>query len=156
LSRISSANKEDYEEDLEFICNFYGNDFDQALLNMQLGILASSLPDVQSLYDLYDLVQYLRGLSDGQNALLSEVCTLTSLILVMPATNAVSERSFSTLRVVKNYLRSTMEQLRLNNVMILRVHSDCTDSLNLIEIGNEFVKGSDHRENIFGKFVETD
>ncbi len=49
-----------------------------------------------------------------------------------------------------------MEQLRLNNVMILKVHADRTDTLNLIDIGNEFVKGSDHREKIFGKFLETD
>lgn len=101
--------------------------------------MTTSLPVVQSRYDLFDLVQYLRGLSDGQKTLLSQVCTLASLILVMPATNAVSERSFSTLRVVKNYnIHSTMKQTRLNNVMILKVHSDRTDTLNLIEIGNGF------------------
>ncbi len=49
-----------------------------------------------------------------------------------------------------------MKQLRLNNVMILKVHSDRVDTLNLIEIGNEFVEGSEHRENVFGKFVESD
>ncbi len=40
--------------------------------------------------------------------------------------------------------------------MILKVHADRTDTLNLIDIGNEFVKGSDHREKNFGKFLETD
>ena len=39
--------------------------------------------------------------------LLSEVCALGKLILVMPATNAVSERSFSALKPVKTYLRAT-------------------------------------------------
>ena len=36
-----------------------------------------------------------------QMALLSEVYTVASLIIVMPATNAVSERSFSALRHLK-------------------------------------------------------
>ena len=34
----------------------------------------------------------MRDLSEAQKKLLSEVCTLKSLILVMPATNAVSEQ----------------------------------------------------------------
>ena len=40
-------------------------------------------------------------------ALMSAVCKLLSLVLVMPATNAVSERSFSCLRRLKSYLRAT-------------------------------------------------
>ena len=43
---------------------------------------------------------------------LIEVCNLLQLLVVMPATNAVSERSFSALRRVKNYLRSSMTQER--------------------------------------------
>ena len=39
-----------------------------------------------------------------------EVHCLVSLILVMPATNATSERSFSALRRVKTFLRTTMTQ----------------------------------------------
>jgi len=40
---------------------------------------------------------------------------VVQLILVMPATNAVSERSFSTMRRIKVYLRSTM-RLRQNRL----------------------------------------
>ena len=31
-------------------------------------------------------------------------------------------------------------------------HSDCTDSLNLVEVANDFVKDSDERARAFGKF----
>ena len=89
-------------------------------------------------------------------ALLSEVYTVASLIMVMPATNAVSEYSFSALRHLKTYLRSTMNQGRLNNVMILHVHKQFTDDLCLADIGNDFVRGSSHRETLFGKFLPTD
>ena len=53
-----------------------------------------------------------------------EIVTLMKLILVMPATNAASERTFSVLRRVKTYLRSTMTQERLNQVMILHTRRE--------------------------------
>ena len=71
---------------------------------------------------------------------------------IMPATNATSERFFSALRRVKNYLRGTMTQQRLNNLMVLHVHKDITDSLKLQDIANEFVGNSEHRLKIFGTF----
>ena len=74
---------------------------------------------------------------------MSAVCMLLSLVLVMPATNAVSERSFSCLR-------------RLNNVMVLHVHKNLTDKLSLVDIGNNFISGSSHRESLFGKFLQTE
>ena len=77
---------------------------------------------------------------------------LTQLILVMPATNAFSEKSFSALRHVKSYLRSTMTQERLNHYMLLNIHKEKVDSLNLKEVQNEFVSLSDHRIGIFAKY----
>ena len=65
----------------------------------------------------------------------------------------VVTRSFqaSWLRRVKNYLRSTMTQQRLNNLLVLHVHKDITDNLKLKDIAKEFVGESEHRQNIFGK-----
>ena len=87
---------------------------------------------------------------------MSEVCSLVAHILVMPATNAISERSFSSLRKVKNYLRSTMTENRLNSVMLLHIHKEKTDSLSLISITNDFVQGTDHRQTVFGTFTDSD
>ena len=44
----------------------------------------------------------------------------------------------------------------LRRVKNLHVHKERTDDLSLIDIGNEFVHGSVHRQHIFGKFLETD
>ena len=63
-----------------------------------------------------------------------------------------SERSFSALRRVKTYLRSTMRQDRLNHLMTLHVHKEFTDLLSAREVADEFVSGSEHRLRIFGKF----
>ena len=56
------------------------------------------------------------------------------------------------LRRVKSYLRSTMTQQRLNNLMVLRVHKERTDSLNHIGIANELVGDSEPRLRMFGRF----
>ena len=63
-----------------------------------------------------------------------------------------SERSASAVRRIKTYLRSTMSQLRLNNLLILHIHKERTDNLELTTCLNEFVFGSEHRVSIFGKF----
>ena len=82
---------------------------------------------------------------------------MVSLLLVMPATNAESERSFSAVRRIKSYLRSTMSQQRLNHLMVLHVHSDHTDKLNLVDVANEFIADNEHRRQVFGnEFKETD
>ena len=49
-----------------------------------------------------------------------------------------------------------MSQTRLNSVMILSVHKEYTDQLDLVDIGNEFVRESHRRENIFGTFLKSD
>ena len=61
-----------------------------------------------------------------------------------------SERSFSAVRCIKTYLRSTMAQQRLNNLMILHVHKSHIDNLNLVVVANDFIDGSDHRKKFFG------
>ena len=92
------------------------------------------------------------SLSPAQKVLLAEVCTFIKLILVMPATNAASERSFSAMRRVKSYLRTTMTQGRLNYLMLLHVHKDRTKSLEEAEVARRFVAGSEHRLSLFGRF----
>ena len=68
----------------------------------------------------------------------------------MPATNAGSKRSFSAVRRIKMYLRSTMTQQRLNHLMLLHAHKSHTDSLNLVDVANDFIAGNDHRKHMFG------
>ncbi len=81
-----------------------------------------------------------------------EVSKLFKLLLVLPATNATSERSFGALQRVKSYLRSTMSQSRLNHLMVLHYHQDMADILDLKVIGNEYISKNESRKNNFAKF----
>ena len=146
---FKAANGEAYQSELEFVTTFYKEDFSH-LLETQLHTFAHIFSGKKS--TLQGIINHLRGLSPSQRELLSEVYKLLKLILVLPATNAISERSFSALRRVKTYLRSTMNQSRLNHLMLLHVQRHLTDSLDLVKIANEFVTGSEQRLTFFGHF----
>lgn len=69
------------------------------------------------------------------------------LIMVLPSTNAVWDRSFSTMRHIYT---STMNQDCLNHQLLLHVRNERTDSLSLIAVANGFVGDSDNRLSAFG------
>ena len=83
---------------------------------------------------------------------MSEVCNVARLILVMPASNAISECSFCRLHCIKSYLHSMKNQTCLNSTMILDIHKEMTDNICLKEVANEFVSKSEHRLNFLIKF----
>ena len=71
----------------------------------------------------------------------------------MPSTNVVSEHSASALRLIKTYLRTSMSQLRMNNLMVLHLYKQSLDQMNMVEVANDFVAESEHRLTLFGKFT---
>ena len=106
---------------------------------------------------LSDIISFFQTRYSCQSELMSQVTELVRLLLVMPATNAESERSFSAVRRIKSYLRSTMSQQRLNHLMVLHVHKDYTEKLNLVNVANNFIAGNEHRTQVFGMgFNKTD
>ncbi len=152
---LKAAKGKAYESELQHVTVFYGSDFSLPIFRCHLTTFTSTFTSDGSI-TLNDVIAFLRSLSPAQQNLMSSVITLAKLILVMPATNASSERSFSALRRVKNYLRSTMTQSRLNHLMLLHIHKEQSDQLNLVSIANQFVQGSEHRQSLFGRFTVMD
>ena len=152
--------QEKLEDDLHGICSLYGDDFNNGLLEAQLitfglrfqQVLKEKNEPLKNDMSICDVKDYFTSLSKGQQSLLSEVKKVLQLVLVMPATNATSERSFSALRRVKTYLRTNMSQKRLNHLLILNVHKERTDTLDLKDTLNSFVKDSQHRAGLFSLF----
>ena len=95
---------------------------------------------------------YLRGLEPAMRAIYSEIVTLVIILLVIPAANATSERTFSALRRVKTYLKSTVTQTRMNNLITIHVQKERTDALDLKAITNEFTATNERRRCVLGKF----
>ena len=149
---VKAARGEEYAVELAFVLDRYGDDLVPSNLKVQLENLTTAFIPAAEKPTLTAIKTFIIALSPAQRCAMSEVCTVVKLIMVIPATNAVSERSASTLRRVKTYLRSTMSQLRLNNLLLLHTHKQRTDALDILSCLNAFVHGSDHRQHVFGKF----
>ena len=50
--------------------------------------------------------------------------TIFRILLTMPVSSATCERSFSTLRRLKNYMRNSMGNDRLSDLALLNIHQD--------------------------------
>lgn len=154
LQKAVNSEFQDYAEQFNFVVDFHRGDLEGGALRTQLETLRTCFEsqNTSSPVSLHDVLKYLRGLSPAMRTMFSEVVTLAKLIQVMPATNATSERSFSALRRVKCYLRTTMTQNRLNSLMLLHVHKDRTDALDLHGVVNDFVSVRERRHSVFGKY----
>lgn len=62
------------------------------------------------------------------------------LALTAPVSVASNERTFSKLILVKNYLRSTMSESKLDSLMILSIERDVIDELDLNKISSQWSK----------------
>lgn len=65
-------------------------------------------------------------------------CTAYRIILTILATVASAERSFSKLKLLKSYLRSTMSQGRLNSLALISIENDFLKNLDYERIINDF------------------
>ena len=81
--------------------------------------------------------------------LFHETMKLGNLLTVIPAYSASAERSFSCLRRLKTWLRSTMTQARLNSLSILNAHRDYEPDID--EVLKEFIGLNELRQRIFGQ-----
>ena len=138
---------------MQEVLAFYGDDFDASELSTQLEVFSSGFTSENERVTIKQIIFFLRSLSVGQRAFYKQVCRIAHIILIMPATNAASERSFSTMKRVKTYLRSTMGQGRLNHLMTLNIYKDEVQNLDLKIVANEYVRGNDYRMRVFGNFV---
>ena len=68
----------------------------------------------------------------------------------MPVSSAMAERSFSALRRLKTYVRSTMTAPRLNHIALLHIYQERTDNLKDDDVVRQFISGVDIRQQTFG------
>ena len=79
-----------------------------------------------------------------------EVQTLLRILLVNPASFCSAARSFSSLRRLKTWLRSTMTKKRLNSVALCHIHQEILDTIDTEKIAQEFISRSQQRVLNFG------
>ena len=148
---IKAANNKNVESEMKMVKeSCFSKDIPFFELSKQLPLLhdmvKTALPNVKS-------VTSLNTICDAMNTnnifkdMFSSVHLVHRLQLTSPITSATSERTF--------YVRSTMTEKRLNNCLLLHIHKDLTDSLELPSIAREFVFKYDERKKYFGNFLDS-
>ena len=66
---------------------------------------------------------------NGLDETFSKVSKLLEIVLVTPISTVDSERSFSTMKRIKTFLRNTMLQGRLNSLACLSIHKECISKI---------------------------
>ncbi|XP_031781362.1 zinc finger MYM-type protein 1-like [Nasonia vitripennis] len=97
---------------------------------------------------LKHIVMYLQEKPEVR-AIFPQYSKLIKLLLTIPGSSCSNERSFSSLRRLKTYLRSTMLQQRLNDTSIMHIYRDMVSELDLDELLNTFIKRQNLRMSTF-------
>lgn len=118
-------------------------------LEVQLNMFQLQFPSST----ICDAANKLRTMPAEVRALFTQVEYLVRLLLVVPCSSAEAERSFSALRRLKTWLRTTMTQHRLNSVAVCHIHQEKLDEVNIEELCQAFISARDHRKNVFGAFT---
>ncbi|KAL3048030.1 hypothetical protein OYC64_006752 [Pagothenia borchgrevinki] len=138
----------------------YTGDVDMERLSTQLSLFPAVLQAhnssaaeraITQVTKVATIADMLAAQGRGTQSLFSEVDKLLRLYLTVPMSNATAERSFSSLRRLKTFLRSTMSERRLNHLLFLHIHKDLTDGLDLRKVLRSFCFASERREVYFGK-----
>lgn len=75
------------------------------------------------------------------------VATSLKLLLTIPVSVASGERSFSKLKTIKNYLRTSMTQERLSNLSVIAIENEIAGSLNIHEAIEDYATQKSRRIN---------
>ncbi|XP_050066091.1 zinc finger MYM-type protein 1-like [Aphis gossypii] len=127
----------------------YSNDLSLSFIHQILSfrrVLLKNIKEVSSVKELAELliVQNICILSS-----VPEVAIVLKLFLTIPVTSATAERSFSKLKLIKSYLRSTMAQQRLSDLSVLRIENEKIRSLDINMLVDKFAEKNARRSQKF-------
>ncbi|XP_018376756.1 PREDICTED: zinc finger MYM-type protein 1-like [Trachymyrmex cornetzi] len=144
-STLIDSSEREIEKSARQLCDKYENDLSNCLIEeiASLKCTVSKVITSRNLKTISDLAQFLFIDYKILASNLPNVCT--ALILTLPVTSASAERSFSKLKLIKTYLRSTMSQSRLSGLATLSIEHELASKLDLDKVIKEFASAKKRR-----------
>ncbi|XP_021726482.1 zinc finger MYM-type protein 1-like [Chenopodium quinoa] len=116
------------------------SDVDADDLFSELKVLQMTLPNMLML--AHEILEFFKDVDCFPNASIAY-----RILLTMPVTVASTERSFSKLKLLKTYLRSSMSQERLNGLATLCIERTMLEHIDVETIINDFASRNARRKN---------
>ncbi|XP_024626895.1 zinc finger MYM-type protein 1-like [Medicago truncatula] len=107
------------------------SDIDGNALYVELQLLRQMLPGEKK--GPVDILRFLTDMDCFPNTIIAY-----RILLTIPVTVASAERSFSKLKLLKSYLRSTMSQERLNGLALIAIENDILEKIQYEDLVDEF------------------
>lgn len=154
---IDAANGRKLEVIADPLLQYLEDDVDAEPLKIQLAMVADMIKTSRKDNTAIKVVTNVRTIADTMQeseiykGMLTEIDKVLKIYFTFPVTSATAERSFSALRRIKTFLRTSMTHCRLNNLFLLYVHVTKTDSLDLKAVARDFVNVNSRRLHYFGK-----
>ncbi|KAK9741250.1 hypothetical protein RND81_03G092400 [Saponaria officinalis] len=117
-------------------------DIDENDLYMKLKLLRDILPDEE--LGSMDILKFLKRKSYFPNTFI-----VYRILLTIPVTVVSAERSFSKLKILKSYMRSTMLQERLNGLALIAIEKDLLEKVDYRSLIDEFALRKARRTSLF-------
>ena len=125
--------------------SYLGNDVDK--LKHQVSVASNMFCKSVKVSNAHDVLVQLMKMKDAFHDLL----LFAQIVLTIPIASASAERSFSTMKRVKTYLRSTMSDQRLNDLCLLAIERELSHDIliNPSSVLNKFALLADRKLPLF-------
>ncbi|XP_037297534.1 zinc finger MYM-type protein 1-like [Manduca sexta] len=117
----------------------YSKDISVNLCDQLKALKTCLKSEIQKIYSMKELIELLLVKFNSLASSFPEVITACFLFLTLPVTTATAERSFSKLKLIKNYLRTSMGQERLSDLSLLSIEVETLEKLKSSSAINDLI-----------------
>lgn len=109
------------------------SDIDSEGLYQELKMYSMTIPEDMNMTEILKNM-----IEDNLVDVYPNIYVALRVLLTTPVSVASAERSFSKLKLIKNYLRSTISQERLSSLSILSIERDVASNINFCDVIDQF------------------
>ena len=133
---LTKATNSELEKCVENVIKNYPRELNDDLLVEICSFSREFHTELEKCLAVSDMIYLI--LSSRMASAMPQFLTLCILFVTMPVTVATAERSFSKLKLIKNYLRSKMSQDRLVGLSMISIEHDVAKSLDVTDLVFDF------------------
>lgn len=124
----------------------YSDDISDTISSQLLSFRSSFKDDLGRIKSIKDLMEFILIENFSSCSSFSEILTACYIFLSIPVSVATAERSFSKLKLIKNFLRNTMGQERLSGLSILSIENQIARKIDVSSIVSVFANNKSRKK----------
>ncbi len=154
---LSNNPLDDVNERIQLIMDFCKDDINVRKLQAEAYMISDFFKSVINTKQLkikqitkISTICEILNLVDIGKQMFQEYHKLIKLYLTIPVSTATAERTFSALNRLKNALRASMGQPRLNHCLLAHIYKEKLDEIDPNQIMSTFISSNERRQTFFG------